>query len=202
MPNTTDNFDIPFLDGTELVRDYPQFSEDLADAVDAGLVAAGKLVAVKSAIFTGVQSQSLSNGGNTAITNLSITHSLSDSSNRLIISFFGLLGPQQERDSIGAAVFNGSNFLAIGDADADQTRVTNGGGRISTSTNDHPGAVPVSFSFVHSPQTTSAVTYVAHVFNVAGGNRTVFVNRSTTEIPGSSSAPRGVSSLVIQEVKV
>ena len=37
MPNTTDNFDIPFLDGTELVRDYPTFSEDLANAVDAGL---------------------------------------------------------------------------------------------------------------------------------------------------------------------
>lgn len=37
MPNTTDDFNIPFLDGTELVRDYPQFSEDLADAVDAAI---------------------------------------------------------------------------------------------------------------------------------------------------------------------
>ena len=37
MPNTTDNFDIPFLDGTELVRDYPQFSEDLAEAIDDAL---------------------------------------------------------------------------------------------------------------------------------------------------------------------
>ena len=37
MPNTTDTFNIPFLDGTELVRDYPTFSESLADAVDQGL---------------------------------------------------------------------------------------------------------------------------------------------------------------------
>ena len=37
MPNTTDNFDIPFLDGTELVRDYPQFSQDLAEAIDDAL---------------------------------------------------------------------------------------------------------------------------------------------------------------------
>lgn len=45
MPETT-NFNIPFLDGTELVRDYPTFSEDLANAVDAGLGSAGKILQV------------------------------------------------------------------------------------------------------------------------------------------------------------
>ena len=37
MPDTGSPYEIPFLDGTELVRAYPQFSEDLADAIVAGL---------------------------------------------------------------------------------------------------------------------------------------------------------------------
>ena len=37
MPDTGAPYEIPFLDGTELVRAYPQFSEDLADQIVAGL---------------------------------------------------------------------------------------------------------------------------------------------------------------------
>ena len=61
MPNTTDNFNIPFLDGTELVRDYPQFSEDLAEAIDDALpVDATPTVA-------GVVKGTTSDGPNTAL---------------------------------------------------------------------------------------------------------------------------------------
>lgn len=33
MPDTGAPYAIPFLDGTELVRAYPAFSEDLANAI-------------------------------------------------------------------------------------------------------------------------------------------------------------------------
>ena len=41
MPDTGPPHSIPFLDGTELVRSYPQFSEELADAIADALDAAG-----------------------------------------------------------------------------------------------------------------------------------------------------------------
>ena len=33
MPDTGLPWEIPYLDGTEFVKDYPQASEDLADAI-------------------------------------------------------------------------------------------------------------------------------------------------------------------------
>lgn len=49
MPDTGSPYEIPFLDGTELVRAYPAFSEDLANAIVDGLdsaegVPAGTLI--------------------------------------------------------------------------------------------------------------------------------------------------------------
>lgn len=41
MPDTGAPWEIPFLDGTELVRAYPAFSEDLAEAIADALDAAG-----------------------------------------------------------------------------------------------------------------------------------------------------------------
>ena len=41
MPDTGSPYEIPFLDGTELVRAYPAFSEDLANAIADALDAAG-----------------------------------------------------------------------------------------------------------------------------------------------------------------
>jgi hypothetical protein len=41
MPDTGAPWNIPYVDPTDLVRDYPQASEDLADAIADGLDAAG-----------------------------------------------------------------------------------------------------------------------------------------------------------------
>ncbi|MGA1517234.1 MAG: alpha/beta hydrolase fold domain-containing protein, partial [Phycisphaerales bacterium] len=57
---------------------------ELIDA-SADLFGGGGLVAVKHALFTGTQTASVSTGADFAITDLSITHTLADSSNKLII---------------------------------------------------------------------------------------------------------------------
>ena len=78
MPNTTDNFDIPFLDGTELVRDYPQFSEDLAEAIDDALpVDATPAVA-------GVVKGTTSDGSNTALGNDAFTSNTTGDENTAV----------------------------------------------------------------------------------------------------------------------
>ena len=199
MPNTTDNFDIPFLDGTELVRDYPQFSEDLAEAVDAGLVAAGKLVAVKSALFTGIQDSSVAGGGNVAVSGLSITHTVADPANRLIISaFFGAAASDREQGNLGLAVHDGTGLIAIGDAAGDRLRIT-AGGRVAGQGNSQVVTMP-SVTFVHTPGAGSK-TYTVRAINLRGDTHTLFINRTQPDFD-IIQLPRAVSSLVIQEVAV
>jgi hypothetical protein len=76
----------PVRRNADLVSDWPADSLLVANAVAAGLSAAGGLVDVKSAIFTGTQTGSVAAGGSLAITDLSITHEVADASNKLIIS--------------------------------------------------------------------------------------------------------------------
>ena len=200
MPNTTDNFDIPFLDGTELVRDYPQFSEDLAEAIDAGLVSARGLIAVKSAIrTTPVVVSGIAAGGNFAVPDLSITHEVSDPTNRLIISaFFGLAGHTQTVAQVGLAINDGVGFIAVGDAGGGSQPRVSAGGRAAASS-DEAVTMP-SVTFVHTPGAGSK-TYTVHAFNLHTATNTIFINRTQGD-NNNERHPRGVSSLVIQEVAV
>jgi len=200
VPNTTDNFDIPFLDGTELVRDYPQFSEDLAEAIDDGLSAAGGLVAVKHAVFTGTQTNSTASRADFAVTNLSITHQLADAANKLIISaFFGAAGTSDQRGNVGIAIMDGTTLLNIGDAAGTTTRLTAGGITVADFS-DLQVTMP-SIQFVYEPPDTSSRTYTVRAINAATETRTIFINRNQSDTTNPARV-RAASGFVIQEVKV
>ena len=53
MPDTGAPYEIPFLDGTELVRAYPQTSEDLADAIAGNLADVDQRIIVFSIALGG-----------------------------------------------------------------------------------------------------------------------------------------------------
>ena len=191
---------IPFADPTDLVRDWPALSEDVADAVAAGLDAAGGLVAVKSAIFTGTQTDSVTAGSNVAVTDLEITHAVADPANKLIISaFLGAAGSTGTAAQVGIAVHDGSGLIAIGVAEGVRTRVTAGG------LVDQAGGAQVvtmpSVTFVHTPNTTDSKTYTVRAINIRVDTETLFINRAQSDTD-SADRVRAVSSLVIQEVKV
>ena len=201
MPDTGAPHFIPFADPTDLVRDWPALSEDVANAVADGLDAAGGLVAVKSAIFTGTQVESnVAISGNFAVTDLEITHALADASNKLIISaFLGAAGTSAGRGNVGIAVHDGTGLIAVGDADGSRTRVT-AGGRV----NQESGTVIVtmpSVTFVHTPNTTDSKTYTVRAINVDRDPNTLYINRVQTD-NNDGRRPLAVSSLVVQEVKV
>ena len=199
MPDTGAPWNIPYLDGTELVRAYPDFSEDLADAVADGLSAAGGLVAVKSAIFTGTQTNSTAAGANFAVTDLTITHEVADPANKLIISaFLGAAASSFQRGEVGIAIHDGAGLIAIGDVDGSRTRLT-AGGRLTTSGDVVVATMP-SVTFVHTPG-AGEKTYTVRAFNVEGAAATIFINRTQNDA-NQASRQRAVSSLVIQEVKV
>src|SRR6056297_532075 len=82
IPSPTEGM-LTYLEDTDAVEKY--------DGSAFVNVAPGGLVAVKSALKTDTFSASVGAGGNVAVTDLSITHEVSDPANKLIISaFFGV----------------------------------------------------------------------------------------------------------------
>ena len=204
MGSTGAPWNIPFVEPTDIPRTYPEDSEDLALAIAAGLSAAGGLVAVKHVLKTDTfTASSIAAGANVAVTGLSITHEVADPTNRLIISaMFGVAAASLNRANVGIAVneFDGSTntLLAIGDADGSRTRVTAGG--MTSPSVEAQTVATLAVTFVHTPGAGSK-TYTVHAINVDSGSATLFVNRSSNDT-NAEFITRGVSSLVIQEVKV
>jgi hypothetical protein len=199
MADTGAPWNLPYPLSTDLVRDGAQAIEDLADAVASGLSAAGGLVAVKSAIFTGTQTASVTAGSNVAVTDLTITHEVADPANRLIISaFLGAAASNEGFGRVGLAISDGTNLIAIGAAGGSRTQVTAGGSVYST-TSDLRVTMP-SVTFVHTPGAGSK-TYTVRAVNIQTGTQTLYINRNQSDADTASNS-RSVSSIVIQEVRV
>jgi hypothetical protein len=171
---------------------------------DAGASGFGGLVAVKHALFTGTQSASTAAGANFAVTDLSITHTLADASNKLIISaFFGAASSSFGAIPVGIGVADDGTLIAVGGTSGDRTPVSAGGASNNNSTGDSTGvAVSMpSITFVYEPGDTSSHIYTVRAINVRPDTRTIYINRSATDADDELSA-RASSALVIQEVAV
>jgi hypothetical protein len=200
MPDTGLPWEIPYAAPADLVRDWPALSEDVADAVAAGLSAAGGLVAVKHALFTGTQTNSTEEGANFAVTDLSITHTLADAANKLIISaYFGAAGHGNNLGSVGIAVADDGTLIGIG-ASAGSRVLVGAGGPVAGTANARVTTMP-SVTFVYEPGDTASHTYTVRAINIDSSTSTVSINR-TSDDGNDASRPRASSGFVIQEVKV
>jgi hypothetical protein len=192
-------WELPYPLPTDLVRDGADAIKDLAEAVADGLDAAGGLVAVKHALFTGTQTASLNADEMVAVTDVEITHALADASNKLIIhAYMGTVGHSLLTANVGLAVTDGTTRIGIGDAAGNRNRVGAGGrtsasGSILTVTN-------LAQTFVYEPGDTANHTYFLRAVSLGVG--TVFINRTEQDNDSSAARPRSASGLVIQEVKV
>lgn len=167
-------------------------------AVGGTVPSQGKIIAVESVLKTDTFSASVTAGNNTAVTDLSITHALSNASNKLLITaFFGVASSSNETSRIGIAINDGSGFLALGDAAGTRTSVT-AGGNYQTTTAGINSTSP-SISILHSPGTTASKTYNVHIINTNSGTNTLYVNR-TSDDSDAVNRVRGASSIIIQEV--
>ena len=203
MADTGAPWNIPYVDPTDLVRDYPQASEDLADAIADGLDAAGGLVAVKSALFTATQTNSTATGANFAVTDLSITHTLADASNKLIISaYLGSAGSTQGQGQVGLGVADDGTLIAIGDADGNRTQVGAGGYVQGTGVANSSLVVTMpSVTFVYEPGDTASHTYTVRAININTVTTTIYINFMQSD-SDEANRSRATSGFVIQEVKV
>ena len=159
----------------------------------------GGLVDVKSAIFTGTQSASVTGGSNVAVTDLSITHEVANASNKLIISaFLGAASNDIGFGNVGLAVHDGTGLIAVGASPGSRVAVTAGGAIVGTASTTI--ATMPSVTFVHTPGAGSK-TYTVRAININTATDTVHINRAESDTDVATRF-RAVSSLVIQEVSV
>jgi hypothetical protein len=207
MADTGSPWNLSYPLATDLVRDgaaaIQQLAEDTAnglDDLDTAVQAAGGLVAVKHAIFTGTQSNSTAASANFAVTNLSITHTMASASNKLIISaYFGAAANTAQRGDVGIGVADNGTLVAIGAAVGSRTRV-GAGGQVSVNVSSSVVTMP-SIQFVHEPGDVASHTYTVRAINIRSDTRTIHINRDEND-NNSADRPRTASALVIQEVKV
>jgi len=158
----------------------------------------GKIIDVKSVLKTGTFSAPVAGGGNVAVTDLSITHALTNSANKLIISaFFGAAASSNGYGRTALALHDGSALIAVGDSPGSRSAVTSGG-VVSGSTGGYMVSTP-AVTLVHSPGDTSSRTYTVRAVNVETATSTVYVNR-TADDTDNAVRVRAVSGFVIQEV--
>ena len=201
MPDTGAPWNIPYVESTDLVSDWPTDSLALANAIDSGLDAAGGLVAVKHALFTGTQTNSTATGANFAVTDLTITHTLADAANKLIISAYVNLGSSASEVETAMAVADDGTLIAIGDAAGSRTRVGAGGRPTTAGVGGSAVINNLSMCFVYEPGDTNSHTFTVRAVNPNGSTRTITVNRTSGDTDDAFNT-RSSSSLVIQEVKV
>ena len=158
----------------------------------------GKIIAVKHALFTGTQTNSTAGGASFSITDLSITHTLADSANKLIISaYVGVIANSDDLGEAGIAIDDGGTVIGVGDAAGSRARV-NAGGRLA-----NPGDTRIAWGlstmFVYEPGDTSSHTYTVKAINLSSATGTIYINRNESD-PNNTGVPRGSSGFVIQEV--
>lgn len=159
----------------------------------------GKVVAVKSALLTSTQSNSTAAGGNFAVTNLSITHSLSDASNNLVlIAYIGANGHSATTRGAAFAFASDGNLIGVGDSAGNRRPVASGVQGVANALAGTAG-VPQAIALVTSPGDTSSHTYTVRGVNVDGNTATVYVNRTSGDYDGGAT-PRSSSSFILMEV--
>ncbi len=161
----------------------------------------GGLVDVQSVLKTDTfTASSIAAEGNVAVTGLSITHTLSNASNKLLImAHFGVAGTTGQTGAVGIAVADDGTLIGIGTSVGSRTAVA-AGAESSSGTGNRVATNP-HINLVYAPGDTASHTYTLRAINISSISRNLFINRTEAD-NDSAGLPRGVSSLTIQEVAV
>ena len=183
---------IPVLPASDPTSDNQAVRKAFVDELSLG-----KIVAVKSAVFTGTQAASVGANSNTTITDLSIAHALSSSDNKLILfGQVGIVAHAGGYGTVGVAFAAGGTLINIGDSASNR-------GRVSAWGKAYGGGVFVSqsrhISLLYSPGGTSSITYTLKIINPDTVTRTLYVNRTERDSDNQYDS-RGASSLILMEV--
>jgi len=173
-----------------------------AGVLDKGSLPAGSIVDVQSVLKTDTFSASVAAGANVAVTDLSITHTLKNASNKLLImAYFGAATSSSVSSVASLAIADDGTLIGVGDAASSRTRTSAGGVTGGDTTDNLLGrrvGMP-SVIFVYEPGDTVSHTYTVRAINTETSTLTLYVNRSRDDGDAAYS-PRSSSGFVIQEV--
>jgi hypothetical protein len=172
MPDTGAPWNIPYAAPADLVRDWPDLSEDVAIAVAAGLDDAFSIIQIVQTVKT--DTFSTTSTSLTDITGLSAT--ITPTSNTSLVLALLTIGALDgsATNVIYGDVTRGGTPVGIGDASGSRGRAS---WATSNATVDRPTSV--SWSFRDSPATAAAITYQARIRAQTG---TVYVNRASSNV--------------------
>jgi hypothetical protein len=200
MPDTGPPWNIPYVDDSDLVRDFPTADEAQALAVAAGLTSAGGLVEVKSVLFDGTQSASTAAGANFAVTNLTIDHTLADAANKIIfLAYFGVAANSDGKGQIGIGIADGGTLIGVGASPGSRVAV-GAGGQVAANGTTSTVSMP-SIHLVYAPGDAVQHTYTVRAIQIRAATDTLYINRTQADT-NTNAFPRGVSGFTLMEIKV
>jgi hypothetical protein len=191
MPDTGAPWNIPYVEPSDLVRDWPALSEDVADAVAAGLTAAGVIKQVVS--VTKTDTFSTSSTSYVDVTGLSVAITPTSATNKVLVFATVSLGRSGDFFTHGR-LMRDSTALAIGDAASTRSRDT---------ISEYPGSSGSGFQIATSPvvflDSPGDIVSTTYKMQVRADGSSVFVNRTGTDTDATTN-PRTVSSITVVEV--
>ena len=169
-----------------------------AGVLDSGSLPAGSIVDAQSVLKTDTFSSSVAAGANVAVTDLSITHTLKNASNKLLImAYFGQAGNSAGLGGCGIAAADDGTLIGVGTGVGSRAAV--GAGGFPTGNSNTVVAVMPHIHLVYSPGDTNSHTYTVRAINISTSTQTVYVNRAENDTDNLNNA-RAVSAITIQEV--
>jgi hypothetical protein len=158
------------------------------------LATTGGVLQVLSTTLTSVFSVSIASGASSTITGLSVSITPKSTSSKVLVIANINGAAAAYTNPIAVFLTADGTPLAIGDADGSRSRI---GGENAAGDANESSTVPLSF--LHSPNTTSAVTYAVSVLNRAGTTQTQFINRTRLDTDAADRT-RSASTITVMEI--
>jgi len=202
MPDTGAPWNIPYVDPTDLVRDYPQASEDLADAIADGLDAAGSAGIGPNVVQTvKLDTFTTTSTSYTTVTGLSVTITPTSNTSKVLLIAQVNFSNEPSVDNTGYFLrLAGSDAdTYVGDAASNRTRAAAYSRHTGADYPQRLGIATATLVFLSSPATGSPVTYSVEAR--VGGSGALTVNQNGPDIDNLETA-RTPSSITVIEVAV
>ena len=160
----------------------------------------GGILQVVSTTKTDTFSASVASSNFVTAPGMSATITPSSASSKILITcHVGALATSDQTANPTLVLNDGTSRIAVGDADGSRARVTAGGRSTGAGSGDSLVVTSPSFQFLHSPSTTSAITYFLELYNASGVTRTLYLNRQE-DTTDASTRIRTISTITLMEV--
>jgi hypothetical protein len=197
---TVETVDVKHPDSADVNIALADDGTIVLDSIPAAITAAipkGIGLNVAQGVLATTFSASIAAGASSAITGLTASLACSSTSSKVLI-LVGATGDNQTRSMIGVSVTAGGTAIsgALGSSPGSRVAVSSVG---SIAANNSRTAGFVGYAYLHSPASTSSITYGVNLVNISSDTQTYFVNRSTGDVDNQLH-PRATSTITVIEV--